>query len=73
MSESIDLYDMPEERNIEDYPKGTSFTLNENAGPRYDRSAFARGEIIKVYPGEPEYNTALERSELYEMIRQIRE
>lgn len=72
MGQPVDIYDIPEGKNVEDYPEGTVFVLNEDAGPRYDKTALIeRGDVVKISPGEPNYDTALPRTEFYELVEKI--
>lgn len=69
----IDFYDIPEGKNCEDYPDDTSFKLNENAGPRFDKTAFIeKGKKVRLHPGEPGFDIAWTRTELYNYASKMR-
>lgn len=58
----INIDEMPENKTFDDYPSDTEFVLRENF-PRYDRFELEKGNIVRVYPDDPNYNNALTREE----------
>ncbi len=67
----IDIGDIPENKDFDDYPEGTEFVLSEGK-TKYDKKEFIENmNLVVVEPGAPGYDEALTKNELYAMARQI--
>ena len=64
----INIDEIPEDKDFDDYPADTEFTHRENF-PRYDREALKENRIVRVYYGEPGYEKAATREELSSLNR----
>lgn len=58
----VSISDIPENKNISDYPNNTEFILEENF-PRYIIEPYER-----IYPDDPRYETALTREQVLEKL-----
>ncbi len=66
----INVDEMPEDKNFDDYPDDTEFVFCESF-PRYDRGALKNNQIVRIYPNDKRYETAMTREELNEIISKI--
>ena len=69
----IDIGDIPEDKDFDDYPEDTVFVLSEGK-TRYDKREFIENmNLVVVEPGKPGYDSALTKEELYELARRMEE
>lgn len=69
----IDIGDIPEDKDFDDYPDDTIFVLSEHArNPRkYNQKDFLEHKkLVPVEPGEPGYALALSKEDLYKLAKE---
>ena len=66
----INIDEMREDKDFSDYSDDTEFGFRESF-PRYDRNALKNNQIVRIYPDDERYETALTREELNEIISKI--